>query len=189
MTETTHRRSEIETDGERAMFAEWEQAEAHTDLSDLRPDDAIVFVLFWVLFVTVFLQFFTRYVLNDSLTWTEEMARYFLVGITFIGSAMAMRKGSHIAVEAGLKVMPRGLRHWVMAAIDVLVFGFGLFMAWTSAQLAMNTRQAMSSIEVPKAYLYWVVCAAFVGISIYAGLRVRKRLRGRVVRRTTVPDA
>jgi len=51
-------------------------------------------------------------------------------------------------------------------------------MAWTSAQLALNTRQAMISIEIPKAYVYWIVCAAFVGISIYAGLRVRKRLRG-----------
>ena len=178
MTETTHRPAEIESDSEKAMFAEWEQAEAHTDLSDLRPDDAIVFVLFWALFVTVFLQFFTRYVLNDSLTWTEELARYFLIGITFIGSALAMRKGSHIAVEAGLKIMPRRARHWVMAFNDVVVFAFGLFMAWTCAQLALNTRQAMSSINVPKAYLYWVVCAAFVGISIYAGLRVRKRLRG-----------
>ena len=71
MTETTRRPAEVETDTEKAMFAEWEQAEARTDLSDLRPDDAIVFVLFWALFVTVFLQFFTRYVLNDSFTWTE----------------------------------------------------------------------------------------------------------------------
>lgn len=178
MAETTQRPAEVETQSERAMFAEWQQAEARTDLSDLRPDDTIVFVLFWALFVTVFLQFFTRYVLNDSLTWTEEMARYFLVGITFIGSAMAMRKGSHIAVEAGLKYMPYRLRHWVMVGIDLLVFGFGLFMAWTSAELARNTRQAMSSIDVPKSWLYWVVCAAFIGISVYAGLRVRKRLRG-----------
>jgi TRAP-type C4-dicarboxylate transport system permease small subunit len=178
MTETTRRPDEVVTDSEKAMFAEWEQAEARTDLSDIRPDDAIVFVAFWALFVIVFLQFFTRYVLNNSFTWTEELARYFLVGITFIGSAMAMRKGSHIAVEAGIKYMPRRMRHWVLVVVDVLVFGFGLFMAWTSAQLALNTRQAMSSINVPKAYLYWVVCVAFIGISIYAGLRVRQRLRG-----------
>ena len=160
------------------MFAEWERAEAHTDLSDLRPDDAIVFVVFWALFVTVFLQFFTRYVLNDSLAWTEEIARYLLIGIAFIGSVMAMRKGSHIAVEAGLKAMPRTMRRWALLLIDLLVFAFGLFMAWTSGQLAMNTRQAMASIEIPKSYVYWIVCAAFVGMSIYAGLRVRKRMRG-----------
>lgn len=181
MTGTTPRgpeAGEVGQAGEKEMFAAWERAEAHVDLSDLRPDDAIVFVVFWALFVTVFLQFFTRYVLNDSLVWTEEIARYLLIFITFVGSAMAMRKGSHIAVEAGLKFMPRRLRHWVMVAIDVLVFAFGLFMAWTSAELAQNTRQAMISIDVPKAYVYWIVCAAFIGISIYAGLRVSKRLRG-----------
>jgi TRAP-type C4-dicarboxylate transport system permease small subunit len=180
MSEIPPRGPEAGEDGEKAMFAAWEQAEAHTDLSDLRPADGIVFILFWALFVTVFLQFFTRYVLNDSLVWTEEIARYLLIFITFVGSAMAMRKGSHIAVEAGLKAMPRAMRHWVLAAIDILVFGFGLFMAWTSAQLAQNTRQAMISIEIPKAYVYWIVCAAFIGISFYAGARVVKRLRGQL---------
>jgi hypothetical protein len=41
-----------------------------------------------------------------------------------------------------------------------------------------NTVQAMVSIDIPKSYVYWIVCAAFVGISIYAGLRVVKRSRG-----------
>ena len=178
MTEPTRRRTEAEEDAEKAMFAEWQRAEAHTDLSDLRPDDAVVFVVFWALFVTVFLQFFTRYVLNDSMVWTEEIARYLLIFITFIGSAMAMRKGSHIAVEAGLKAMPRRLRHWVLIFVDVLIFAFCLFMAWTSGRLALNTRQAMVSIDIPKSWVYWIVCVAFVGISVYAGIRVRQRLRG-----------
>ena len=178
MPEAAPSRPEAGEDSEKAMFAEWEQAEAHTDLSDLRPDDALVFVIFWALFITVFLQFFTRYVLNDSMVWTEEIARYLLIFITFIGSAMAMRKGSHIAVEAGLKAMPRRLRHWVLMFIDLLVFAFSLFMAWTSAKLAQNTRQAMVSIDIPKSYVYWIVCAAFLGISVYAGLRVWKRAKG-----------
>jgi TRAP-type transport system small permease protein len=175
----SERRAEnAEEHAEKAMFAEWQQAEARTDLSDLRPDDAVVFVIFWALFVTVFLQFFTRYVLNDSLAWTEEVARYLLIGIAFVGSAMAMRKGSHITVEAGLKYMPRRLRHAVLIAVDGLVLVFSLFMAWTAGQLALNTRQAMSSIDIPKSYVYWIICAAFVGISFYAGLRMLKRARG-----------
>ena len=161
-----------------ALFVELQRAEARVDLSDLRPVDGIVFAVFWVLFATVFLQFFTRYVLNDSYTWTEEIARYLLIGVTFIGSALAMRKGSHIAVEAGLKAMPRRLRHWVLVSIDALVLGFCLFMAWTSAQLARNTKQAMVSIDIPKSYVYWLVAVTFVGISFYAGQRVWRRFRG-----------
>ena len=54
---------------------------------------------------------------------------------------------------------------------------FSLAMAWTSVQLARNTKQAMVSIDIPKAYVYWVVAATFVGMSIYAGQRVWKRRR------------
>ena len=167
-----------DADDTKAMFAEWERAEAHVDLSDLRPVDAIVFAVFWLLFVTVFLQFFTRYVLNNSLAWTEEIARYELIAVTFIGAALATRKGTHIAVEAGLKAMPRRLRHIVLMAVDALALAFSLAMAWTSVQLARNTKQAMVSIDIPKAYVYWMVAATFVGMSIYAGQRVWKRWRG-----------
>jgi TRAP-type C4-dicarboxylate transport system permease small subunit len=167
-----------EDDETKAMFAEWELAEARVDLSDIRPVDAVVFAVFWLLFGTVFLQFFTRYVLNDSLAWTEEIARYLLIGVTFIGSVLAMRKGSHIAVEAGLKAMPRRLRHVVLMAVDVLALAFSLFLAWTSVQLAQNTKQAMVSIDIPKGYVYWLVAATFLGMSVYAAQRVWKRWRG-----------
>jgi TRAP-type transport system small permease protein len=169
-----------EDDETKALFAEWEEAEAHVDLSDLRPVDAIVFAVFWLLFVTVFLQFFTRYVLNDSLAWTEEIARYLLIGVTFIGSVLAMRKGSHIAVEAGLKAVSKRTRHWILLAVDLLALLFSLFLAWTSAQLAQNTKQAMVSIDIPKGYVYWLVCLTFIGMSIYAGQRVYRRWRGEI---------
>ena len=89
-------------------------------------EDWIAFAVFWALAVVVFLQFFTRYVLNNSLGWTEEIARYLLIAVTFIGAAMAMRKRSHIAVEAATATAaPR--RATVALAVDLdlpAFFGF-----------------------------------------------------------------
>src|SRR5207245_5510697 len=59
-------------------------------------EDWIVLAVFWVLAVVVFYQVFTRYVLNDAAGWTEEIARYLLVAVTFLFGAMAVRRGTHI---------------------------------------------------------------------------------------------
>lgn len=161
------------------LFEEWKEQETHVDLSDLRPEDSIVFVVFWALFAVVFMQFFTRYVLNDSWGWTEEIARYLLIGVTFIGAVTAMRKGSHIAVEAMLKVFPSNGRHWVFVGIDAVVAGFSILMTWTAAQLASKTNQYMVSIEISKAIVYWGCAAAFAAMTLHALLRLWRRIRRR----------
>jgi TRAP-type transport system small permease protein len=161
------------------LFDEWAQEEEHVDLSDLRWFDAIVFAIFWLLFGVVFLQFYTRYVLNDSLGWTEEIARYLLIGVTFVGSITAMRKGSHIAVEALLIFLPRNLKHWLLVVIDGVVAVFCGAMAWYAYMLGARAPGYMVSIDIPKGYMYWVVAAALAGITVHAAWRFVLRLRGR----------
>ena len=55
------------------------------------------FVAFFV-FATA-LQVFARLVLKVSMPWTEETARYTLIWMTFLGSAFAAKKGTHIRVD------------------------------------------------------------------------------------------
>jgi TRAP-type transport system small permease protein len=161
------------------LFEQWREEEAHVDLSDLRWSDVLVFAIFWVLFGIVFLQFFTRYVLNNSLGWTEEIARYLLILVTFVGSVTAMRKGSHIAVEALLVYLPREARHWTLVAVDGLVALFCGAMAWYAYQLGALAPGYMVSIDIPKSYLYWAVSAALAGVTVHATLRFLRRLRRR----------
>ncbi len=154
------------------------------DLSDLRWDDAIVLIFFWSLAVVVFLQFFTRYVLNDSFGWTEEIARYLLIAVTFTGAVMAVRKESQIAVEFLYRWVPRPLRRVMQIVVDVVCLAFYAALTWFSIELAQSTRQKMASVKVPKSVIYWGVAACFAAMTIYALLVLVRHLRsgsGRLV--------
>lgn len=141
--------------------------EDEIDLSDLRWEDGLVLVIFWVLAFVVFLQFFTRYVLNDSLGWTEEIARFLLIGVTFVGSVMAVRKESHIAVEFLYRWVPRPLRRVAQSLIDLICIAFYGTLTWYCIQVAGRTRQMMVSIDVPKSIVYWIVAACFAAMCLH----------------------
>lgn len=147
------------------------------DLSDQTWDDAVILIVFWVLAFVVFLQFFTRYILNDSLAWTEEIARFLLIGVTFIGSIMATRKQSHIAVEFIYRWIPRTGRRIAQFVIDVTTTAFFLILALLCAQISGRTGQMMVSLDIPKSTIYWIVTAAFVGMALYSCWNTWKHLR------------
>ena len=158
------------------LFEDWEEEQARVDLSDLTWEDSVVFVIFWALFAVVFLQFYTRYVLNSSIGWTEEIARYLLIGVTFVGSVMAMRKGTHIAVEALLVYMRKEWKHWILVSVDFLVAVFCGAMAWYGFELGNKAPGYMVSVDIPKAWMYWAVAVALAAMTIHAFIRFVRRL-------------
>ena len=147
------------------------------DLSDLQWDDTLVLAVFWVLAFIVFLQFFTRYVLNDSLGWTEEIARFLLIAVTYIGSVMAVRKRAHIAVEFVYRWVPRPGRRVAQAFVDLVSVAFYGLLAVLSGRLAGRTHQMMVSIDVPKSLVYWGVAVCFAAMTLYAIRNAWQHLR------------
>ncbi len=77
----------------------FDEVEVPIDLSGHSPEDWVNLAIFWLMCGCVFLQFFTRYVLNNSFAWTEEVAIFCLVAIVFLGSAMCVRTSRHIHVD------------------------------------------------------------------------------------------
>lgn len=123
---------------------------------EYHPEDWIAIILFWTLAFIVFLQFFTRYVLNDSLSWTEEIARYGLMWVVFIGGAVVTRKNSHIAVELLSNVMKPGpLRTWLLAFVDLAKLGFMGLLAYFSVTIIERMHmQRMTVFDLPMSYVY-----------------------------------
>ena len=161
-----------------AKLAE-EEAAAHPEPPpDIAPEDWITFLLFWTLAGVVFLQFFTRYVLNDSLTWTEEIAQYLLMVITFAGSAMAARRGTHIAVEFLLNKLPRNARrvaHALVAAVATAFFAVSAFLCWQVSE-AMRF-QPMIAVDHPLSLVYYGILFGLVLTTVRSALHGLHRWR------------
>ncbi len=139
-----------------------EVADAPEEKADLAPEDWISVILFWALAGVVFLQFFSRYILNDSIAWTEEIARYLLMVLTFTGSAMAARRGTHIAVEFMPTMLPRAPRRWLFLVANIVAVGFYAILCWLCWQVAQAMQfQPMVVIDVP---LSWVYLSILVGL-------------------------
>ena len=138
------------------------------------PEDWLAFVIFWSLALIVFLQFFTRYVLNDSLSWTEEIARYGLMWLAFIGGAVVTRKKSHIAVELLSNLMAPGpLRSTLLAFVDLIKLGFLGLLAWLSWTITDRMGvQRMTVFDLPMSYVYGGVAFGCIGMFVRQAINV-----------------
>jgi TRAP-type C4-dicarboxylate transport system permease small subunit len=156
---------------------EAEMESQKVDISDFKWVDLPGLIFFWALMFVVFLQFFTRYVLNDSLGWTEEIARYLLIMVGFTGAIVAARKCTHIFLEFFYRYLsPKAAKVTCIAAEFISMVCYG-YLAWVGSQLAMVTRQNMVSIPLPKAYVYWGVSLALAAMAIYSAVWLVHKIR------------
>jgi TRAP-type C4-dicarboxylate transport system permease small subunit len=134
------------------------------DISVYGWEDWVSFALFWIMAAVVFYQVFTRYVLSDSAGWTEEIARYFLVAVVFIGASMSVRKNNHIQVDYFYRLMPAAMGRVLSTGVDLVrcVFlGYATWLTWMLLQRIGGQRMAV--IELP---VGWVFSAMLFGFCL-----------------------
>jgi len=132
------------------------------DLSQYHFEDWIAYGFFWALAGTVFYQFFTRYALNDSAAWTEEIARYLLICTVFIGASCSVRKNTHIHVDIFYRFLPAPVTRVLSTLVDltrILFFAYAIYL--TYALMGKIGRQQMSIIDWPIGLVYAAVLCGF----------------------------
>src|SRR5690554_6222742 len=95
--------------------------------------DAVDKILAWFLIalmgiavLNVLWQVFTRWALQDPSSYTEELARYLLIWIGLLGSAYAVGKKLHLAIDLVPMKLEGRARRWLEIAIQLLIFAFAL---------------------------------------------------------------
>lgn len=140
----------------------FEQQE-EVDLSSYAFEDWITLLIFWGMAGLVFTQFFTRYVLNDSFAWTEELATYCLVAVVFIGAAMCVRLSRHIQVDLLYRFLPPRAGRVVALLVDLVRTGFIAYGVWLMVRyIALVGDEPMVMVQAPKSVVYYAVLFGFV---------------------------
>lgn len=154
--------------------------DAPIDLSVYRWEDWVTLVFFWLLAYTVFHQFFTRYVLDNSAAWTEEIARYLLIIVTFLGASMAVRRNTHIHVEFLYRYLPAPVGRALSTMVDLVRLAFLGYATWLSIDLVPRMHNlGMTVVDLPMSYVYVFVAAGFAMMTFRAAqVTVRHWKRG-----------
>jgi TRAP-type transport system small permease protein len=137
------------------------------DLSKTPPEAWISVLLFWALGGVVFTQFFTRYFLNDSASWTEEIARYLLIGVVFVGASIGVAKNNHIQVDLLYRWLPPAAGRALAIVVDVIRIAFFASMAWfTVLMMQKMGSYQMTIVDLPMNIVYGVVLFGFAAMAV-----------------------
>ena len=137
------------------------------DLSHTTIEAWAALGLFWLLGLTVFYQFFTRYVLNDSAAWTEEIARYLLIGVVFVGAAHGVAKNTHIQVDLLYRWLPARAGRVLATVVDVLRIGFLAAAVGLTIQLMLRMGNfRMTVVDLQMNWVYGVCLLGFAAMLV-----------------------
>ncbi|MDL2260118.1 TRAP transporter small permease [Deltaproteobacteria bacterium OttesenSCG-928-K17] len=99
----------------------------------------------------------------NVLTWSEEVARYFMVWTVFIGAAMGARHGVHVGIEAVVNLFPARLTRVMYLLAGFISLVFSLLVCFYGSVVVKNiaaSGQISPALEIP---MTWVYAAAPVG--------------------------
>ena len=92
---------------------------------DENLESTICMILMVAFCSILFLQVVMRKVFNNSLSWSEELARYIFIWMVFIGISYGAKQMKHLKIDVFLNVFPKKIRGFIVILADVIVLTFG----------------------------------------------------------------
>lgn len=127
----------------------------------MRLNRYALIVLLAAMALIVFANVVLRYTTSESIEWAEEVARYLMVWLTFLGAGPVLRYGGHIAVDNLQDGLPTAWAKGLRLLIATLLFGFFAFMVWGGALYLERAQFQMT--PTTQISMAWVYAAMPVG--------------------------
>jgi TRAP-type C4-dicarboxylate transport system permease small subunit len=139
-----------------------------------RALEALTLVGMSVVAATVVVEVILRYGFGSSLIVTEELTRYTMVWVAFLGGVIALRDGAHVATGGLGDRFGATVGRLTSVVADALGVLFLLTLAWASVQTLPNQRdQYTTTLEIS---IFWFYLAIPVGAVLMALVIIGRRL-------------
>ncbi len=123
-------------------------------------EEYLLLVLFPLMVIVVFVATCVRYLTVMSLPWAEEVARYSMVWIAYIGASLGIKRNSHLGVEAVLLLLPKGSKIFFDYFRYVVIILFNVLVAYYAFQIIQSqiaTEQVSPSLRIPMWFAYGAI--------------------------------
>jgi TRAP-type C4-dicarboxylate transport system permease small subunit len=139
----------------------------------------VVVLLLAAMSVIVFANVSLRYTTNFSITWAEEVARYLMIWMTFLGAGLVMRFGGHVAITNLHDILSANAQKIVRLVIAVVLFAFFAVMMWVGYEyMSRMGRQMTPATRIPFSYIYAAMPIGFALLILHFALIVRAYVNG-----------
>jgi TRAP-type C4-dicarboxylate transport system permease small subunit len=138
---------------------------------------AVTAAIMVILSVLICYQVFSRYVLNSSPFWIEEISVVSMMWIGLLGAAGCVWTDSHMSLELVVSRLPEKIRVWLRSAVDVIVGLFCVFLFERGIFLVQRTMGGtLATLAIPLGYTYLILPIAGGMMVIFAFSRAIHRL-------------
>ena len=126
-------------------------------------------------------QAFCRYVLNASLTWSEELARFMFVWASMTGAVVVTAGRGHAAIKMLDGILPKRVNQGKTVIFDLAMTAIGALLLVQGITLVNSVwQQTSAAMKLPYAYVYMAIPVGGFGIMVQSLINCAETLRGEV---------
>lgn len=123
-----------------------------------RSTEWITGIFLVIMVVIIFMQIVSRLLIQSSFPWTEELARYLMIWLTFLGAAFSFQYGAHIGVEILTSTLPKKVAAFFQVIVALLcIFLFSLLVVKGYELVGKSTMQTSPAMSIPMNYVYMII--------------------------------
>lgn len=121
----------------------------------VKINNFILILMLMLMFVLVFTNVITRYLMGFSLNWAEELSRYLMVWVAYLGIGLAMRDHRHASIQFLYDILPEKYVPYIKLLVSIVIIIFMVFLVilgFQYSQFAMKNKTAV--LRIPIGYIY-----------------------------------